>query len=204
MNINDYTDEVILSDLTKLQYLYGLKRVIRYNLEREAADATESVAEHVYGMQLLTQYFLALEDTEGKADRTRIYEMVTAHDLDEVETGDVLGYAKTDAIRALEKDAMLRVIAKAPNIIQPLLTARVEEYEAKETYEAQFARAIDKIEPLVQMYNDVGRAVFTRNKTTEEQSWRIKEQYIAPFPFIKRFAEVVHDTMVKEGYFYEG
>ncbi len=204
MTITEYTDEVILSDLKKLQYLYGLKKEIRYNLTRTEDDATESVAEHIYGMHLLAQYFLPLEDSGGKADKARVYEMITTHDLDEVETGDVLGYIKTDAMREAEKDAMLRVIANAPATMQAFLAARAEEYEGKESFEAQFVRAIDKIEPLVQMYNEAGRAIFTRNQTTDEQSWRIKEPYIAPFPFIKRFAEVVHHTMKVEGYFYEG
>ena len=204
MNLTDYTDEVILADLKKLQYLYGLKKEIRYNMERTVDDTTESVAEHIYGMHLLAQYFLPLEDKEATADKARIYEMITVHDLDEVETGDVLGYIKTDAMRDEEKDAMLRVIAKAPIGMQATLAERAEEYEAKVTFEAQFARAIDKVEPLVQTYNDAGRAIFLRNHTTDEQAWRIKEPYIAPFPFIKRFTEVVHDTMKREGYFYEG
>lgn len=202
MSIEECTKEQILADIKKLQYLYGLKKVIRYNLEREADDVTESVAEHVYGMHLLAQYFLTLEDPQNMYDHSRIYEMISIHDLDEIETGDTIGYAKTDTIRAAEKAANATVIANAPDIMKNHISARISEYDARETWEALFTRAIDKVEPLVQTYNETGRAIFTRNKTTKEQSWRIKEEHIAPFPFIKRFCEVVHDTMCKEGYFY--
>lgn len=202
MTIESYTNDVILDDLRRLQYLYGLKKEIRYNLNREQTDDTESVAEHIYGMHILAQYFLALEDASGSADRVRIYEMITAHDLDEIETGDVLGYTKTDAMRDAEKAAMLRVIAKSPVGMQSILSARAEEYEAKETWEALFTRAIDKVEPIVHTYTPDGKAIFARNKTTKEQSWRIKEPHVAPFPFIKKFAEVTHQAMDREGYFF--
>lgn len=203
MNLSDYTKEHILGDLRKLQYLYGLKKVIRYAQDRHEEDSTESVAEHIYGMHILAQYFLPLENPEGSWDKSRIYEMITIHDADEIETGDVLGYTKTDEIRAQELDSMKITISKAPKHIQADFTALAEEYEAKETIEARFARAIDKIEPLVHIYNEEGRQILAKNKTTADQTWRIKEPYIGEFPFIKVFAEVVHNDMIRAGYFYD-
>jgi 5'-deoxynucleotidase YfbR-like HD superfamily hydrolase len=79
---------------------------------------------------------------------------------------------------------------------------RVTEYEARETSEAKFAKAIDKIEPLFQIFNEEGRAVLKRNKTTAEQSLRIKTPYIQEFPYIKRFAEVIHQALVDGDYYW--
>jgi putative hydrolase of HD superfamily len=153
-------------------------------------------------MHLLAQYFLPLEDPENKLNRARIYEMITLHDIDEIETGDVLGYTKTDEIRAQELDNMKRTIEKSPDHLQAHMNARVVEYEARETREAQFAKAIDKIEPLVQIFNEEGRVILANNKTTADQSLRIKTPYIQEFPFIKKFSEVVHEELVKEGFFW--
>lgn len=202
MQLSDFTESVILEDLRKLQYLYGLKKVIRYAQEREDTDSTESVAEHVYGMHMLAQYFLPLEDPDGQWDRARVYEMITVHDVDEIETGDVLGYTKTPEMRERELDAMKVTIAKSPASMQGHLRARAEEYEHKESIEARFARAIDKIEPAVHIYTEEGRQILARNKTTSDQSWRIKEPYVQEFPFVKKFAEVVHMDMEKNGYFF--
>ncbi|MEY2665811.1 MAG: hypothetical protein RLZZ480_916, partial [Candidatus Parcubacteria bacterium] len=114
MNLEELTTDTVLRETARLQYLYGLKKVIRYDQNRHETDSTESVAEHVYGMIILAQYFLPLENPEGNWDRARLYEMISVHDVDEIETGDVLGYTKTAETRALELDAMRRTIENAP------------------------------------------------------------------------------------------
>jgi putative hydrolases of HD superfamily len=184
MKLNELTPEFVLFETKRLQYLYGLKKVIRYDQDRHATDSTESVAEQVYGMMILAQYFLPLENPEHTWDKARIYEMITVHDIDEIETGDTLGYQKTPETRALELDAMRRTIEKAPIHMQEHMNLRVTEYEAKESPEATFAKAIDKIEPLFQIFNEEGRAILKKNKTTAEQSLRIKTPYIQDFPFL--------------------
>ncbi len=203
MTLETLTKEAALSETAKLQYLYGLKKVIRYDQDRHETDSTESVAEHVYGMMILAQYFLPLENPEGDWDRARLYEMITLHDIDEIETGDVLGYTKTAETRALELDAMKRTIENAPNHLKMYMNERVEEYEKRETKEAKFAKAIDKIEPLFQIFNEEGRAILHRNQTTAEQSLRIKTPYIQDFPYIKRFAEVIHQALIDGGYYWQ-
>ena len=202
MILKEFTPEHILADVAKLQYLYGLKKVIRYDQNRHEEDSTESVAEHVYGMHLLAQYFLPLENPEGNWDKARIYEMITLHDIDEIETGDVLGYTKTPETRALELESMKITIDKSPAHLQAHMHKRVEEYEGRETIEAKFAKAVDKIEPLVQIFNEEGRAILQKNKTTAEQSLRIKTPYIQDFPFIKSFAEAIHSALLEGGYYW--
>lgn len=203
MTIEEFTKEKVLEDVAKLQYLYGLKKVIRYDQTRHEEDSTESVAEHVYGMHLLAQYFLPLENPEGTWSTARIYEMITLHDVDEIETGDILGWAKTPEQRLLEAEATKVVIQKSPLHMQTHLLQRLEEYEARETFEAKFARAIDKIEPLVQNLNAEGKVTFQGTKTTAEKSLRIKTPYVAKFPFVKKFSEIIHQELIDGGYYWK-
>jgi putative hydrolases of HD superfamily len=203
MTLDEFTKEYILQDTVKLQYLYGLKKVIRYNQGRAEEDSTESVAEHVYGMHILAQYFLPLEDPQGNWDRTRIYEMITIHDIDEIETGDVLGYTKTAETRALELESMKQTINKSPEHLKARMKELAEEYEAKETPEAKFAKAIDKIEPLYQIFNEEGRLILKTNKTTAEQSMRIKAPYVVDFPFIKKCSEIIHQELIDGNYYWK-
>lgn len=202
MNLADYTKEKIIEDVHKLQYLYGLKKVIRYDQDRIETDSTESVAEHVYGMHILAQYFLPLENPKGDWDKTRIYEMITIHDIDEIETGDVLGYTKTPEIRAMELNSMKITIGKSPLHMQAAMRGLAEEYEGRGTIEAKFAKAIDKIEPLVQIFNEEGRAIMQTNQTTAEQSLRIKAPYVEEFPYIKLFSETIHHALIAGGYYW--
>lgn len=204
IELKDYTKEVILSDFKKLQYLYKMKRVIRYDQERDGADVTESVAEHIYGMQVLLVYFTPLEFPNSDINLSKVFEMILFHDIDEIETGDTLGYRKTDADRAKELDAMKFVLKQAPVHMQKTMTERVEEYEKKETNEARFAKALDKIEPLVQIFNEDWKKVLLENKTTPNESLRIKTPYIKDFPYIKKFADVIHEELIAGGYYWTG
>lgn len=202
MNLEDYTKERILEDVPKLQYLYKLKDVTRYDLARLDTDSTESVAEHLYGMQLLAQYFLPLEDNDNKLNRARVYELITVHDLDEIETGDYVSYIKTDAHRRESEAAIPEVLSHLPAHIKDSVSNLVFEYEAQETPEAQFAKAIDKIEPLIQIFNEKGSALMKRNKCTKEDSFRVKAPYIEHFPYIKMFALVLHQELIDGDYYW--
>lgn len=202
MDIESYTKEKILADVAKLQYLYKMKEVTRYNQDRSIEDSTESVAEHVYGMLILANYFLPLEDPDNKINRAVLYEMILYHDIDEIETGDTLGYRKTEADRANELEAMKRTLKNAPELMQQKMASRVEEYEAKETPEAKFAKAIDKIEPLVQIFNEKWKRVLKENKTTPDESLRIKTPYIQDFLYIKKFNDAIHQELLSGDYYW--
>lgn len=201
LDLELYSEERIMADVRGLQYLYGLKREIRYNYQRDEEDTTESVAEHIYGMHVLALFFLPLIDENKKLNQENILKMITIHDIDEIETGDMLGYLKTDKIRAEEALAAKRVIKKSPHHLQKDLNTLLEEYEKQETIEAKFVKAIDKFEPMIHLYNEEGKIILHRNKTTEEQGVKVKESYIKPFPVIYRYYQVIHQKMVEENFF---
>jgi len=159
------------------------------------------VAEHIFGMHIVAQYFLPLLDEAQNWNRAHIYEMITLHDIDEIETGDVLGYTKTQVDRDREGDAMRQVIEKCPLHMQAHMRARVDEYEAQETIESRFVRAVDKFEPLVQIYNEAGKRVVRSNSTTAEQSASVKEPFIKHFPVMYQYYKIIHECMIDEGFF---
>lgn len=203
ISIENYTPELILKDVKKLQYLYGLKKEIRYAQTRTLDDSTESVAEHVYGMHICAQYFLPLENPTGTWDKAKIYEMITIHDIDEIETGDMLGYLKTKADKDAEAEAQRVVLKKIPTTMVPLIDNLINEYEEQITQESRFVKALDKMEPVVECYNEKYKIIFARNKTTIE-NWRsIKDKYIKNYPYMKIFSETIGLTMVEENFFYK-
>lgn len=207
MNIVDtqkkiLTDNVfVLSETEKIQYLYGLKHEIRYDLERAAADYSESVAEHIYAMHIISDYFLPLEDPENKLDIAKVKTMITWHDMDELETGDKISWKKTAADIESEKTAWKAVLPHLPELVRDTVILAVEEYENLSTPEAKFVKGIDKIEPLFHMYNAKGKAWSLSMKMTRYDADRIKLKYIEQFPYMQRFTSVVHDAMEAEGFF---
>lgn len=196
-----HTREEILEAIKQIQYLYGLKYEIRYELTRKQDDFSESVAEHIYGMHILCQYFLPLEDTKGGWDQNKIRQLITWHDIDEVETGDMIGWKKTDADRAREKEAGDRVVEKMPEVFRRDVGTLLDEYDAQETNEAKFVKALDKIEPLFHLYNPLGKKLAHEVGHTFDASNRIKEPYVVSFPHIKHYSETIQKIMMEEGFF---
>lgn len=196
-----HTKEEILNAVAEIQYLYGLKYEIRYELTRRQEDFSESVAEHIYGMHVICQFFLPLEDTRSEWDHNKIRQIITWHDIDEVETGDMIGWKKTAADRAREKEAGDRVVARMPKIFREEVGALLDEYNKQETIEARFVKAIDKIEPLFHIYNPKGKALAHNVGLTFDASNRIKEPYVASFPHIKHYSETIQAIMAEEGFF---
>ncbi len=196
-----HTREEILKAVEQIQYLYGLKYEIRYELTRDEKDFSESVAEHIYGMHVLCQYFLPLEDEKGEWDENRIRQMITWHDIDEVETGDMIGWKKTAADRAREKEAGDRVVAKMPEIFREKVGTLLDEYDKQETVEARFVKALDKVEPLFHLYRPIGKLLTVDVGLTFDASNRIKEPYVVHFPHIKHYSETIQNIMQEEGFF---
>jgi len=197
----NWTDEQILAEVQKIKYLYKMKGVFRYGQERDPWKRAESNAEHLYGMTVLVNYFLPL--VEEEIDRQKVLDLLFVHDLDEVESGDIISYKKTDADRAREKKDMEIALRKSPQRMAINMQKLAAEYTFQETREAQFTKAIDKIEPLFEVFDKYGKEIILRNKTTFEQTMSGKRDYIEEFPVLGRFAEVLGKEMKRQGYFYE-
>ena len=194
--------EFVFEEFQRLQFFFGLKHEIRYKNERTIVkDAYDSVAEHVYGMHIAFQYFWPLEDEHKSWDATMMLSMITLHDIEEVITGDVIGYDKTEADRQAEAQAMQGVFTKTPEFMKDNVKTLLEAYEKRESKEAKFVKAIDKIEPLIHLYNQEGKEMLHVMGTTFEQNASIKVPHFKEFPVIMRFYEVIASRMKKEGFF---
>jgi 5'-deoxynucleotidase YfbR-like HD superfamily hydrolase len=192
-------DAFVLAELRQVQYLYGLQRVIRSNLTRNEEINTESVADHIYALNVLADYFCRVEPLP-QLNLMRVRVLITWHDIDEIETGDTVGFLKTTTHQQAEAEVIATVIAQAPTILQSSIQSCLEEYKAQVTLEAQFVKALDKIEPIFYFLNENGKKVFAASPATKEQHCRIKEPYIQKFQYIKRFHEVTLPIFERDGY----
>lgn len=195
------SEDFVLSELRRIQYTYTLKHVIRYGIDRTEEYETESVAEHIYGLHVLADYFLPLEDVESTMNLRRVHDLIQYHDIDEIETGDIVSYLKTDKDREEGKQALSTVFERFPSHLQSFIRDLLAEYEAQETPEARFVKALDKMEPTFHSYTEAGKSIFQKNGQTIEQHLRIKEPYVKTYPILRRFHEVTTVHMEKDGYF---
>lgn len=201
--MEELTEAYVLNEIRKLQFFYGLKKEIRFGEKRTDELDFESVAEHVYGMFVMFEYFHPLEDTKCEWDVQKMKQMILFHDVDEVITGDKIGYEKTKEDREKESAAFEQVIESIPASMQQDVKDILLEYEKRETIESKFVKAIDKIEPTVHLLNDDGREQLHRINTTYKQNESIKLPYFHDFPTIKGFYLHAAAYMQRNGFFVE-
>ena len=112
----------------------------------------ENDAEHAWHMAVMS--YLLKEYSNEKIDIARVMIMCLIHDIVEIDAGDTFAYDDKgkESQREREEKAADRIFGLLPDDKRDELRAIFEEFEAQETPEAKFARAMDNIQPL--MLND--------------------------------------------------
>lgn len=124
------------------------KEIVR---QTPIADASrhENDAEHAWHMAIMA--YLLREYSNEPIDITRVMLMCLVHDVVEIDAGDTYAYdtegKKTQ--KAREEAAKERLYSMLPDDQKEELMAIFEEFEAWETPEAKFARAMDNLQPLL-------------------------------------------------------
>lgn len=154
----------------------------------------ENDAEHAWHMAIMT--ILLAEYANEKIDVLKTVAMLLIHDIVEIDAGDTYAYdeeaKKTQAER--EQKAADRIFGILPEDLKKKMQGLWEEFEARETPEAKFARTMDNIQPI--MLNDAtdGKAwvehevrleqILRRNSRTAEGSevlWEYaRENFVKP------------------------
>jgi len=187
----------LLAELDKIALYYQLKHTIRWGHTRDQ-DETESVAEHIYGMHILIDYFLPIIDQEDKLDHTLVRQLATWHDMAEAVVSDMTTNTKTEAHKEAEKLAELEITNEATLHIRDKVREIFQVYNDQVKAEAKFVKAIDKIEPMFHLYflskneSDL-RPKFDLGWSAEEYQEH-RNSYIVKFPILKQFDNILYNV----------
>jgi len=135
-----------------------LKQVFRqtYLLDSTRKENDAEHSWHLAMMAILLYEYAAEPDT----DLLRVMKMVLIHDLVEIDAGDTFCYDeagnKTKAAR--EQAAAERIFNILPRDQAGEIRRLWDEFEARQTPEARFAAALDRLQPLLHNYHTQGRA----------------------------------------------
>lgn len=112
----------------------------------------EDDAEHAWHMAVMA--YLLGEYANEPVDIARTMIMCLVHDVVEIDAGDSYAYDSAAQATHVEREARAaeRIFGLLPDDQAADLRALWEEFEADETPEARFARAMDNVQPL--MLND--------------------------------------------------
>lgn len=197
------TPEEILSIAKQLRLGYQLKKTLRYASTRDFNVHGESVAEHVFALLYLAQYFLPFEDPEGSLDKAAVYETLLFHDFGEILNGDIPYHMKTAQHEAQEQEDALKVFASLPSPLNTQSKERWSEYETRSTPEGRFIYALDKIEPLFELLDPINEKSMQRLKFTYEMNINKKIAATEQFPVMRKFIHALSDDMKARGIFWE-
>ncbi len=129
----------------------------------------ENSAEHSWHLALMA---LALaEHAPAGTDIGRVVTMVLIHDLVEIDAGDLFLYASEEQQRqqeAAEQAAATRIFGLLPPDQANRYRALWDEFCARQTPDARFARAVDRLQPMLENLA-AGGGTWQRHGITADQ-----------------------------------
>ena len=167
-----------------------LKMVLRQTVLTDGSRP-ENTAEHSWHIALMVM--VLAEWSNEPIDSVRVLEMLLVHDLVEIDAGDTFCYDEAANLdkAAREEQAADRIFGLLPSDQGAHLRSRWEEFEARETPEARFANAVDRLQPMMHNYltsghswrrHGIGRdRVEERNRPIAdgaEELWRFARRFL--------------------------
>ena len=146
--MRDADPDHLKAQLAFLAEIDRLKSVMR---QSRLADGSrrENSAEHSWH---LAMFAVVLADHAEGVDVWRVVRMLLIHDIVEIDAGDHPYHDNGHdwaAIAAKERAAADRLFGLLPPPLGPELRALWDEFEAAETADARFAKALDRMQPIL-------------------------------------------------------
>lgn len=167
-----------------------LKAILRRTYVTEE-QRQENSAEHSWHVAMMA--WLLAEHANEPIDVTRVTKMMMVHDIVEIDAGDTYCYDEQGSLDKAERElaAADRIFHLLPQDQGEELRALWDEFESRETPEARFAAALDRVMPLMHNYHTQGRSwqehgirkdqVLAHNRHTGEGSealWELAKEII--------------------------
>lgn len=138
-----------IKEIDKIKYIE--RRTKLFNSNRRENDA-----EHSWHLAMMA--VVLSEYANEPIDLLKVIKMVLIHDIVEIDTGDIFIYDTEQDHNNTEAElkAANRIFGMLPQQQAEELIVLWQEFEAFETPEAKFAKAIDRLEPLLQNASNKG------------------------------------------------
>lgn len=180
-----------IKEIDKVKYIQRKTKLFN-------SDRNENDAEHSWHLAVMA--IILAEHSNEPIDILKVVKMVLIHDIVEIDAGDTFIYdtQKNHTTTDEERLAAKRIFGLLPQKQAEGLIEIWEEFEAGLTHEAKFARAMDRLEPLLQNTSNSGGTwnefdinyskVYDKKKIIDEGSKTIWD-----------FAEKLIDESVEKG-----
>jgi putative hydrolases of HD superfamily len=163
----DGLDGRLLEQFTFLVEIDRLKTIARQS-PLAAVDRRENDAEHSWHLAMLV--IILAEYSDAPIDVGHTVQLVLVHDLVEIYAGDTPLYDEAGRLDQEEREqsAADELFALLPGDQERYVRALWDEFEARETAEARFAKAMDRLQPLLLNWMAHGGTWKTPGVTTDD------------------------------------
>lgn len=173
------------------------KRVLRRTLLMDKSRR-ENDAEHSWHIAVMA--LILAEYAAEDIDLFRTIKMLLIHDIVEIDAGDTFTYdeAAQEGKEERERAAAQRIFSLLPADQAAEMMALWEEFEAKETPEARFATALDRLQPLIHNYKTDG-ATWQEHGVSQEAVLARNRHMETGAPTLWAFARAMIEDAVARG-----
>ncbi|HBB9998563.1 HD domain-containing protein [Vibrio parahaemolyticus] len=167
--------ERLEKQLALLIELDKLKSVLRRTRVKSAEGRLENSGEHSWHVALMA--VLMEEHANAPVDICRVMKMLLIHDVVEIDAGDTFIYDTAATKEQAEKEikAAERLFGMLPTDQGQELLAFWQEFEAAQSDDAKYAKALDRLIPMLLNYHNNGQS-WKENSVTREQALTINKR----------------------------
>ncbi len=178
-----------------------LKQVLRQTVLL-ADKRRENDAEHSWHLAIMA--VILAEYATVEVDLMQVLKMLLVHDIVEIDAGDTFAYDT-----AAHKDKVEREMLAANRLFNLLpaeqakdLRAAWDEFEARQTPEACYAAALDRLQPMLLNFHGDGSA-WVKHAISKEQVLSYNSHMAAGAPALWDYAKTLVEEAVIRGYLKE-
>ena len=167
--------ERLEKQLALLIELDQLKSVLRRTRVKSADRRLENSGEHSWHVALMA--VLMQEHANTPIDIARVMKMLLIHDVVEIDAGDTFVYDTAASQEQAEKEirAAERLFGMLPSDQEQELLALWHEFEAAQTDDAKYAKALDRLIPMLLNYHNNGQS-WKEHGVSREQALTINKR----------------------------
>ncbi|MDW2262003.1 HD domain-containing protein [Vibrio sp. 1557] len=152
-----------------------LKSILRRTRVKSAEGRLENSGEHSWHVPLMA--ILMEEHANAPVDICRVMKMLLIHDVVEIDAGDTFVYDTAASQEQAEKEirAAERLFGMLPSDQEQELLALWHEFEAAQTDDAKYAKALDRLIPMLLNYHNNGQS-WKEHGVSREQALTINKR----------------------------
>ncbi|EGR1510652.1 HD domain-containing protein [Vibrio vulnificus] len=167
--------ERLNKQLALLMELDKLKSVLRRTRVKSADKRLENSAEHSWHVALMA--LLMEEHANEPVNICRVVKMLLLHDVVEIDAGDTFVYDAVASKQQVEKElaAAQRLFGMLPADQGEELLQLWLEFEAAQTADAKFGKALDRIIPMLLNYHNQGQS-WQEHGVTRQQALTVNQK----------------------------